>query len=174
MLFRFIGVLALTVVVVSELPAQAAQHVLFGGLGAAAGGNPSEYAGTPWVVGYTYRTTKKPVYLGFDIAGEGTSLNNTSGMDDVVEQGISFNFLIGGSTAFWTHWRAWGGALVGFRQTGKSCPDSYLGYECYADEDPDVDYGANIGVTGNLAFKKLLVGARLTGESTQYVVGVVF
>ena len=40
------------------------------------------------------------------------------------------------------------GALLGVRTTRRECPSgqSYLGFNCYADEDPDVSYKVNGGI----------------------------
>jgi hypothetical protein len=58
--------------------------------------------------------------------------------------------------------------------TNKECADSYLGYECYADEDPTYSYAVNYGALAHLSYKRIMVGARRTGESTQAVLGYLF
>lgn len=156
------------------LVSAAAQHVLLGGIGNSRQSDPNADRSTPWSFGYLYRGANSPVFWGVDIAGEGTSINNTSGYSDEPEQGFSFNLLAGRSVALGQTGRLGLGAVLGFRRVGSSCPDSYLGYECYADEPPDVDYDLNAGVTAHLIFRKLFAGARVTSESEQYLIGIVF
>jgi hypothetical protein len=155
-------------------PVSVPQHVVFAGVGPAKRGDPSTSDGTPWSLGYLYRAANSKVYWGIDVAGEGTSLNNTSGNVNVVEQGLSFNLLVGRTLNLGSHWRAGAGVLAGIRLTGKSCPDSYLGYQCYADEEPKEDYAFNYGAMLHLSFEKVLIGARASGESLQVMFGIAF
>ncbi len=153
------------------------KNVIFGGIGSADKGNVDKSDATPWSVGYLNRGDENSnLFFGFDIAGEGTSLDNTSGKHDDIGQGISFNLLIGKPVNFSQNWQAGIGALLGMRMAGKSCPsgDSYLGYQCYADEKPEANYEFNYGGVIHLYYKHALLGLRVSGESTQILFGVAF
>lgn len=151
------------------------KHVIFGGIGAADKGNADKSDATPWSIGYLYRGAESSkLFLGLDIAGEGTSLDNTSGNDNEVGQGISYNLLVGMPFNFSENWQTGVGVLLGMREAGESCPDSYLGYRCYADEEPDTDYKFNYGAVFHLYYKQALLGLRLSGESSQILFGVAF
>jgi len=103
-------------------------HVIFGGVGFAGQSGLDKSNDTPWSVGYMYNSEHSNTFLGIDIAGEGTSLDNTSWRDNQVTQGLSFNMLAGKNLNFNQDWRAGIGVLLGARKTGESCPDSYLGF----------------------------------------------
>lgn len=130
----------------------------------------------PWTVGFISRFDKKEAYWGLDISGEGTSINNTSGKRGVVEQGISANFLAGGSKEVTIGGPVAGGIglLIGMRRTGQSCPDSYLGFRCYADREPTMSYDLNLGAMIHFAVSRATIGARITPVSTQFIAGVNF
>jgi hypothetical protein len=150
------------------------KHVVFGGIGQAERGDPAQSDAQPWSVGYLYRGAGNAMYWGADIAGEGTLVNNTSGSDGLIEQGLAFDLLVGKTLNFSANWRGGIGILAGIRRTGLSCPESYLGYQCYADESPHQDFGFNYGAMAHLTFKQLLVGARASGESVQAIAGIAF
>ena len=99
------------------------------------------------------------VAWGFDVAQEGLMTDRTGGSADVrydyvpndTEKAASFNAVVAlplslGQSAG----EVMLGALLGARTTRRECPagQSYLGYDCYADEDPDVSYKVNGGVLG--------------------------
>jgi hypothetical protein len=131
-------------------------------------------APTPFAVGVFYTPTGGKLDLGFDIAGEGTKLDSTYGRVNNVAQALSFNALIGTKLASVGSVRVDVAGLVGARQKSQSCPASYLGYQCYADRAPDVVYTLNYGAVVTLGYRRLLVGARVTGESTQAMLGIRF
>ncbi|WP_415392214.1 hypothetical protein [Paracoccus sp. SJTW-4] len=60
------------------------------------------------------------------------------------------------------------------REAAADCPDSYLGFQCYADTDPDTDYKGNFGGVLTVSVDRLTLGLRATGESTQMVAGFRF
>jgi len=148
------------------------KHVIFAGAGSAERDDPFESDETPWVIGYIY--SADTAFVGIDFAAEGTLVNNTSGRVNEIEQGFSINVLFGKNLAFNNDWRAGIGVLLGGRETTKSCPDSYLGYECYADETPDSKFDWNYGALLHLTFKRAFLGTRFSGESTQFMLGVAF
>lgn len=150
------------------------KHVIYAGIGNAERGNPNKSDDTPWSLGYLYQAKNSKAFYGIDFAREGTSLDNTSGQNDAIEQGFSLNLVVGRDLNFNNGWGAGIGVLLGAREAGESCPDSYLGYQCYADEDPDTEYDFNYGAVLHLTFKKALIGARISGESSQLMFGVAF
>lgn len=129
---------------------------------------------TPWSIGYVMNVRGGTAFWGVDFAKEGTSLNNTSGQNNTVDQGMSINFSGGKTFALGKGVNLGAGILLGMREAGKSCPDSYLGYECYADQEPETEYKFNSGALLHLAYKRAILGARLTGESSQVIVGISF
>jgi hypothetical protein len=92
----------------------------------------------------------------------------------VIEQGFAYDLLVGTCVSIGPDWRAGAGVLAGMRNKGQYCPDSYLGYECYADQDPNVTYAFNYGAMLHLAFRKAAIGARASGESLQLMFGIAF
>ena len=139
---------------------------------------------TPWVVGFLLDTPQ--LIWGMDFSGEGTTVDQTGGSAGLyrdyvprdLEQGFSINFLIGprltvkeGQT-----WRFDIAGIVGLRQDQRKCPggQSYLGYDCYADEDPEASWTFNGGGLLSLTQRNWQVGLRATGESTQLIVGYRF
>jgi hypothetical protein len=152
--------------------------VIFGGVGVSAKSEIDKGSDTPWSVGYIYNSERSNFFGGVDIAGEGTSLDNTSGNYNRVTQGLSFNMLAGKNLNFNQDWRAGIGVLLGVRQTAESCPASYsysyLGYKCYADVEPDTSYDFNYGGLLHVTYKRVLAGARVTPESYQVILGLAF
>jgi hypothetical protein len=129
---------------------------------------------TPFSLGYMHQVEDRKAIFGFDLAGEGTSLDSTWGMTNEPVQAMSFNFLFGSNVIDDGRIRADAALLIGLRESAADCPDSFLGYQCYADSDPIVEYQANFGAVVNVSFDKLSVGLRATGESTQLLLGMRF
>ena len=57
-----------------------------------------------------------------------------------------------------------------------TCPagQSYLGYQCYADTDPESHWKLNYGGGVMVHFDRLAFGVRVTGESKTAIVGLNF
>jgi hypothetical protein len=145
------------------------KNAVFAGVGKqAASSTPA------WSVGYLYLSPTSSWTIGGDFAGEGASRNNTTGNNNTIEQAFSFNLLVGQSLRVGHGWRIGVAGLLGARTTNKSCDSSYLGYQCYADTQPTVNYTVNAGGLAHISYKSLMLGGRLTGESTQAIVGVSF
>lgn len=106
---------------------------------------------------------------GLDIGSEGTMLSNSS-----PKTATSFNLLIGSNFANSDYGRIDGSFLVGMREKSSYCPPSYLGYPCYANQDPSVNYSLNYGAVVTWSFKNVMVGIRATGESKQAMLGFRF
>ncbi|MFC0202479.1 hypothetical protein [Paracoccus rhizosphaerae] len=56
--------------------------------------------------------------------------------------------------------------LVGIRKKTADCADSCLGYQCYADTDPETDYTGNLGAVLTMSYDRLMIGVRASSEST--------
>ena len=112
-------------------------------------------------------------FYGIDFGFEGIMLDSTYGQQDVPKQGSSINGIVGrsfGSENFAFDF----GLLVGFRQTGQSCPPSNLGYQCYADREPETSSDINYGTLAMLNFNDFFVGVRTTAVSQQAIIGLSF
>lgn len=101
-------------------------------------------------------------------------LDSTWGMNERPKQATSYNFLIGGNVMDNGRFRADAALLLGARESFADCPDSYLGYQCYADAEPDTDYKGNFGAVVTLSMQSFTIGLRATGESTQILAGFRF
>jgi hypothetical protein len=128
----------------------------------------------PFSVGFMHQSSDSKLVTGFDFAGEGTMLDSTWGLDDAPMQGLSFNFLLGSNLIDDGKFRADAALLLGLRETSADCPDSYLGYQCYADADPTIEYKANFGAVITVSINRMTLGLRATQESTQLLAGVRF
>jgi len=111
--------------------------------------------------------------VGFDIAGEGTMLDSTYGGDEI-RQALSLNFLVGSNLYKADAVRVDAAAIIGMRESFADCPDSFLGFQCYADQSPDTEYDLNLGAMISLTMQSVSLGVRATEVSTQAVIGVKF
>ena len=103
---------------------------------------------------------------------KGTGEDLTSG-GERTEEGFSFNLLAGinpfkdkdRSASFF--------GLLGSRSYKTTCPSgqSFLGYQCYADYEAENHYKVNYGGGIMIYFKRLAIGARITGESQTAILG---
>ena len=66
--------------------------------------------------------------------------------------------------------------LIGARAYETNCPygQSYLGYQCYADADPENEWKLNVGGGVLIGIRRAVAGVRITGESTTVVAGFSF
>lgn len=151
---------------------QVPQAVIYGGLGSASN-DEGNLDATPFVIGLMFQPAASDYVFGFDIAGEGAMLDSTWGSNEW-RQAMSYNFLIGGNLTRSDKFRVDAAVLVGFRETFSDCPDSYLGYQCYADEPPSTEYDLNYGALIGVSFDRVMVGVRATAESTQALLGFRF
>ena len=127
----------------------------------------------PFVIGALALQDETPFVWGLDFAGEGEMLDSTFGGDSL-RQALSVNFLIGGNLGKTETMRVDAAAILGARESVADCPDSFLGFQCYADREPDVEYDFNYGGLISLSFRKVSIGVRATGESAQAFLGWVF
>lgn len=150
------------------------RNTFYIGAGHADGDAPLENDDTPFSIGFMHQRADSKLILGFDIGREGTMLDSTWGMNDRPKQATSYNFLIGGNVMDNGRFRADAALLLGARESFADCPDSYLGYQCYADAEPDTDYKGNFGAVVTLSMQSFTIGLRATGESTQILAGFRF
>jgi len=153
-----------------------AQNIFYVGAGSSSGeASRNENDDTAWSLGWIYKT--RSLSFGVDIAGEGTSYDSTTGYYNEPRQGISLNLIAITPIMRGRRWTFDGGVLLGFVQSGRSCEStgrSYLGYTCYADQDPDTEYDFNYGAVGLWTSGSISVGLRATKESTQAILGMQF
>lgn len=152
--------------------AQENRSLIYGGVGQASD-DEFEVDTLPWSLGFMLQPATSRFAFGFDIGGEGTKLDSTFGQDSL-KQARSYNLLLGGNVATTGDTRIDAGLLLGARETVQDCPDSFLGYQCYADEEPDTEYEVNYGVVVSVSYRRAMFGVRATGESVQALVGFRF
>lgn len=150
------------------------RNTFYMGAGNAKANGPFENDDTPFSIGFMHQLAGSRMVLGFDLGSEGTMLDSTWGQDSQPEQGTSYNLLLGGNLLDSGRFRADAALLAGVREAAADCPDSYLGFQCYADRDPDTDYKGNFGGVLTVSVDRLTLGLRATGESTQMVAGFRF
>lgn len=150
------------------------RNTFYLGAGSANSDGAFENDDTPFSLGFTHQLVSSKMVLGFDIAGEGTMLDSTWGRDERPKRGTSFNLLLGRNMVDSGRFRADAALLLGVREAAKDCPDSYVGWRCYADRDPETDYKGNFGGVLTLSFDGFALGLRATGESTQVLAGLRF
>jgi hypothetical protein len=150
------------------------ERLVYLGIGNPKTGNKLESDATPVSLGFMKISNSDDAVFGGDISGEGTMVDSTYGQKGTVKQAFSFNALLGRNLVRTDGSRFDGALLLGLRQKGADCPASLLGYQCYADRDPNMRYGFNYGAVFTWTYKSLLLGVRASGESTQALVGVRF
>lgn len=150
------------------------RNTFYLGAGSARTDGAFENDDTPFSIGFMHQLVNSKLVLGFDLGAEGTMLDSTWGRDNMPKQGTSYNILLGGNMMDNGRFRADAALLAGVRESAADCPDSYIGYQCYADTDPDLDYKGNFGGVLALSVDRLVLGLRATGKSTQIVAGFRF
>jgi hypothetical protein len=151
-----------------------AQNAIYIGGGSAQTNDILKSSSAPYSVGYVRLSNEKDIVWGVDVAGEGTLLDSTWGKNKAVKQSTSFNLLLGQNLIKTENGRFDATVILGLRNSFTSCPSSYLGYQCYADQAPSTKYDFNYGALLSYSYKSLLVGLRATGESSQVVIGYRF
>ena len=124
-----------------------------------------------WGLGFLAQN-KQNWAFGIDIGEEGESRDLTGGRDST-EKGVSFNLLVGHQVANIEGTRIVPFGLIGARRYKTTCPSgqSYLGYQCYADYDPETHWKLNLGGGVMVHVRAVAVGVRVTGESASVVLG---
>lgn len=132
-----------------------------------------EDSDTPFVGGIITASDSDTLVYGLDFGMEGMMLDSTYGANGY-KQAMSFNALVGANLHRTDDFSVDGAALIGVIETAADCPDSFVGYQCYANAEPDVDYDINLGGLVNVRFDVWSVGMRATKTSTQAIVGYKF
>lgn len=154
-----------------QIPTNNSAGLILLGVGSNSDDDDDSSDSTAWSLGYLAANSGSGYRLGFDISGEGTLLDSTYNQDEAIDSGFSFNLLVGGDVA--SNFSA--GVLLGAIETSQECAkQSYIGFECYADEDPESSYDFNYGVFGIYHMGGFALGARITGESQQLTIGFSF
>ncbi|EED36716.1 hypothetical protein NOR51B_2668 [Luminiphilus syltensis NOR5-1B] len=120
-------------------------------------------------LGLLYHRPDSPWILGIDAASEGSMNNN-----GWIEPGVSFNGVIGYDVYETDSLRVSFSGLAGVGTESISCPPSYLGFDCYADREPDREFGFNGGGLLTLEYRAISIGFRATGRSQQFTFGFNF
>lgn len=154
--------------------ASAYRNTFYIGGGNAKADGPFENDDTPLSIGFMHQLENRKLILGADIGREGTMLDSTWNMNEQVKQATSYNFLIGANLVEKSHFRADAALLIGVRESAADCAGSFLGFQCYADTEPDTDYKGNFGGVITLSYDRMTLGLRATGESTQILAGLRF
>ena len=154
--------------------AESGENAVYFGVGGSVKSDSIKSNEKPLSVGYMRLSNTTNSVYGFDIAREGTMLDSTYGKNNSVRSGTSYNALVGLNLSKSDYSRFDVALLIGAREKTKSCPSSYLGYQCYANTDPDSTYTVNYGLVATGTYKSVLLGARVTGESAQAMLGLRF
>ena len=177
MLKKAIKTAMLSIVITSSTLSYASnngENVIFIGYGPAKSSEPYESDSDPISLGYLKLYNENNAVLGFDISREGTKLDSTWGQENDITHAFSLNFLLGTNLTRGENSRFDAAVLLGIRNDESSCPPSYLGYQCYADREPDNEYAFNYGGILTFSYKNFMLGVRATGESTQALFGYRF
>ena len=154
--------------------ANANENIVYFGVGASDKGDQLKSDQTPITFGFLKLSDTSAGVWGLDIGREGTMLDSTYRLNRAVKQSTSFNLLVGRNLTKSTDWRFDAALILGMREKTSDCPDSFLGFQCYANSEPDTKYGVNYGGLFAVTYKNILLGLRATGESTQGVFGLRF
>lgn len=129
---------------------------------------------TPYSIGFMHQVADSKLIFGGDIGREGTLLDSTYRRNDSISQATSFNLLLGANLVDVGRFKTDAALLVGVREEAVDCPDSFLGFQCYANSDPETEYTGNFGAVITLSYDKVSLGVRATSESTQVLAGIRF
>lgn len=145
------------------------ENVIYVGGGSAKEDSYGNTGGSPATLGYIRQSNIKYFVWGVDISGEGPMYHNS-----MPKKSTSFNIIFGNNFHKTESGRLDAGFLIGMREKSSSCPRSYLGYSCYADADPSVKYTGNFGGIITWTQNKFMIGARVTDQSKQVILGLRF
>jgi hypothetical protein len=140
--------------------------ILYLGAGNSTGGYDGDK--TPLSGGYLVLTDR--LTFGADIGHEGKMLD-ARGSNYAWTQGMSYNLLIGRNLHKTDRTRLDATLLLGVRETSQECPSSVLGFDCFADMEPERTFDLNYGGLVTYTLNKTSIGLRVTGESVQGVLG---
>jgi hypothetical protein len=151
------------------------ENIIYFGAGGSRGGHSlGNGGGTAISLGYLRVSNASNIVWGADVSGEGTMLDSTGGNTNKAKRATSFNLLAGANIGKYESNRFDAALVLGAREKTSHCPNSYLGYQCYANSDPKNSYDVNYGLVLTWAYKSVMLGVRATGESTQALFGFRF
>ena len=150
------------------IQAQHPKHNLYIGIG---NNNETEngVGGVAFAFGATGSYNKYA--FGFEVGIEGDYLDCT-GRCTGYEKSLSINLPFGYDVLERGDHRIRLMVMIGMKREAESCPRSYLGFECYADREPDIDWEFNYGGIAMYTFKKVTMGVRYTPFSQQALIGL--
>jgi hypothetical protein len=157
----------LIAVVPAQLASQSATHGAF-----YVGGGTND-TGSAVVLG-TFLQAPRSLVFGLDVAGEGTQLDNTGGKGLRQTRAVSYNTLVGSRIVARSHGAVVVAGVFGVRSASMLCAESYLGFRCFADSPPRIEYVPNAGALVMVRIHRAVVGGRVTSASQQVVLGVAF
>ena len=113
--------------------------------------------------------------LGLDFGIEGKQEDQTFG-DKSIKNARSFNMLLGLPVFRNETFQIVSFTLLGVRTYKTTCPsgESYLGFQCYADYEPEQHWTVSYGGGVVLDVDPMVVGVRVTGQSVAGIAGVNF
>ncbi|WP_052701063.1 hypothetical protein [Loktanella sp. S4079] len=169
-----ISTITLLLVSAGAVQAQSlSSSVLYVGVGKAINLEADEIDDTPFSIGFMHLAEPGAVNFGFDLGIEGTMLDSTYGGNNL-EQAMSANVLVGTNVYRDRNIRGDVAVLAGLREKVADCPDSSVGYQCYADIDPEYDFHFNYGAVVTVSFDAIALGVRVTEKSSQVLIGAQF
>ena len=137
-------------------------------------------SGQSWGAAYTYNIPNDSLLvlsIGIDAAQEGRQEDYTQRREGKSIRGNSINAIFGPKIQLNDRLAFSPLLLVGMRSSQRSCDSgqSYLGYDCYADEDPSYRFDkANYGGVLVFHIRDMALGFRYTVASKSAVVGYTF
>lgn len=148
---------------------------VYGGAGSRSK-EPNESGSMAFSAGVIQRFVSNPHFWGFDLAMEGTQTVNETGKRNAKEPALSVNLLAGSTTVvrYGGDVVLGGGFLVGMRRSESWCPESNLGFRCWAGMEPEIEWTLNAGFVGYAARNNVFLGGRVTSVSRQILVGFSF
>ena len=165
--------LAAFIVLFGTATASSAQSTFYLGAGTNNESEVTETDDTPFSFGFVGSPQGSSAVFGIDMAWEGEMLDSTFGSDSI-RQALSINGVVGAKLYDSQNVTLSAAAIIGFRESFADCPDSFLGFQCYADSEPDTEYDLNLGALVLTTFDSVSVGVRVTQVSTQAVLGFSF
>lgn len=150
-------------------PVFAYEHMLYGGAGISTDNNE-----TAIVFGYLGNLYKSKFSLGSDTALE-SEIDDSTYNKNTAEDALSYNAVITYSLYKTSNTVFDLGFLLGAREKSRGCKvQSFIGFACYANADPVIDYVFNYGVISYIAYKNIALGVRATEVSQQMFIGLRF
>ncbi len=131
-------------------------------------------AGTTYALGAILHTGEG-FFFGGDLGFEGVEIDTRGGRSPEASRSLSYNGIVGRSIGDGqSSPRVSLGVMLGFYQTAVTCPPSNLGFDCYANFEPETSSDLTIGLLAMADMGGFAFGLRATELSQQIVVGLSF